>query len=168
MEELLEDLAVVGALALAGLIVDVVTKRGRSARHFARTAAGHIRSGLKWRLIWPNRSIRLVVLLVLVLLAGWGATFARLGLADTGRMASFGPPPQHTRVCQRMQREVHHNLEYQLRIEVIEVEEDGTLPSGFRHGCPYGGELFVDDEGRLTCSEHGAAPLPTLHVPEEP
>ena len=153
---MLEDTLTALALLLAGAIALVISGRGATARRRIDQVLTTTRSLLdveSWQRKWRNPLLRLFFLLLLLIVAGWGAILSQVGVEATQKAVSFRNPTSPDVVtCYRVQQIGVQTLEGCPNIK------PGPLDPMIGYACPSGGTYFLDKSGVLTCTRHGSAP----------
>jgi hypothetical protein len=138
---------------LSRVIADVLVLLVLAA--LGRHRLGELRARLdRWRdnppvKSWLSHPFYRVVILTLVLLGvGWGATLSQMGWKTMTVVLSGEALPPSEDECQRC----------------YQYQQNFFRRSDHFGNCPYEGELKVDEQGFLSCSRHGrpsdAVPLP--------
>lgn len=153
---MIEDAKVAVFLLLAGAIALVVSGRGSvvlSGLGQVYAATRSLFSVVSWRRKWRNPLLRLVALLLLLHLAGWGATISQVGLEATQKAIAFRhPPSSFAAACYQVQQLVVETLDGWPNLK------PGPLNPMVGYDCPLSGTYSLDESGVLTCSKHGSAP----------
>jgi hypothetical protein len=165
-----EDCVISVFLLLVAALARIVRGRGHTIRPLILQALKMVRSvcdAKSWRRAWQNPLQQLVILLLLLLGAGWVATLSQVGFAETKRAVNFKRPTQRpkqigsagyheTQNCHGIQRMVVKDIGNWAESEGRPIRP-GPIDPHYGWDCQFGGSYFFDDFGRLQCTRHGSA-----------
>ncbi len=170
LNPMIDNFAIALVLVLTAAIALLVRGRGKAIRlwlsGFISVTVALGNPG-NWRDSWRNPLLRLLVLLLALIVAGWVATLSQVGFEQVKRMVNFERlPPQRATVGRYQAQETANcHLVQQMAVQDIPRWAEskhihlrpGPIDPRYDWNCQFGGNYSFDESGVLFCSLHGRA-----------